>query len=79
MSARYMQPLRILVQYSFLAFMVWLGVSFYRFVQAVSSVPTAAVAVRPDGIDGFLPISGLLGTASWIKGGGINSIHPAAV
>lgn len=79
MSARYMQPLRILVQYSFLAFMVWLGVSFYRFVQAVSSVPTAAVAVRPDGIDGFLPISGLLGIASWIKGGGINSIHPAAV
>lgn len=37
------------------------------------------IGARPDGIDGFLPISGLLGTASWLKGGGINTIHPAAV
>ncbi len=79
MSARYMQPLRILVQCAFLGFMVWLGLCFYRFVHTVSSDPTGTVAARPDGIDGFLPISGLLGTASWVKGGGINSIHPAAV
>jgi len=74
-----MQPLRILVQISFLGFMVWLGICFYRFVQAVTSGTTDAVAVRPAGVDGFLPISGLLGTASWVKGGGINTIHPAAV
>lgn len=79
MSARYMQPLRILIQCSFFGFMVWLGVTFYRFVQAIGSNPTGAAAVRPDGIDGFLPISGLLGAASWVRGGGINSIHPAAV
>lgn len=79
MSARYMQPLRILVQCAFLGFMVWLGLRFYQFVQVVSSTPAGSVAVRPDGIDGFLPISGLLGTASWVKGEGINSIHPAAV
>lgn len=79
MSARYMQPLRILVQCSFLGFMVWLGFRFYRFVQAVSSDLTGAAAVRPAGIDGFLPISGLLGAASWAKGEGINPIHPAAV
>jgi polyferredoxin len=59
--------------------MVWLGLSFYRFVQTVSYTPAGYLAVRPDGIDGFLPISGLLGTASWVKGGGINTIHPAAV
>lgn len=79
MSARYMQPLRILIQVGFLGFMLWIGFRLYRFVQAVSSDPTSVVAVRPDGIDGFLPISGLLGTASWVRGGGINSIHPAAV
>lgn len=79
MSARYMQPLRILVQSCFLGFMLWIGFCFYRFVHAVSSGLTKAVAVRPDGVDGFLPISGLLGFASWIRGGGINSIHPAAV
>jgi polyferredoxin len=78
MSARYMQPLRILIQCSFFGFMVWLGLRFYQFLQVVGSGTTGAVAVRPDGIDGFLPISGLLGTASWVKGGGINSIHPAA-
>lgn len=79
MSFRYMQPLRMLVQCGFLLFMIWLGVSFYRFVLAVSSGVNGTMAVRPDGIDGFLPISGLLGTAFWVKGGGINTIHPAAV
>lgn len=79
MSARYMQPLRILTQFSFLAFMVWLAFCFYNFVQAVTTPMGVVSAARPDGIDGFLPISGLLGTASWIRGDGINSIHPAAV
>jgi ferredoxin len=79
MSARYMQPLRILVQYAFLGYVVWLVLRFYQFVQAVCTGLEGSVPVRPDGIDGFLPISGLLGTASWVKGGGLNSIHPAAV
>jgi NAD-dependent dihydropyrimidine dehydrogenase PreA subunit len=79
MSPRYMQPLRILVQCGFLGFMIWVGLRFYWFVQAVSYGGKESIAVRPDGIDGFLPISGLLGTASWVKGGEINSIHPAAV
>lgn len=79
MSARYVQPLRILIQCVFIGFMTWLGLHFYQFVQVVSSGVKGHIAVRPDGIDGFLPISGLLGTASWVKGGGINSIHPAAV
>lgn len=74
-----MQPLRILIQCFFLVFLVWLGFRFYQFVQVVSSGAVGSIAVRPDGIDGFLPISGLLGTAYWIKGGEINSVHPAAV
>lgn len=80
MSARYVQPLRIMIQYCFFGFMVWLGYNFYLFVQAVSSVTKESISARPDAIDGFLPISGLMGTASWLKGAaGINSIHPAAV
>lgn len=79
MSSRYMQPLRILIQCLFLIFMIWLALCFYRFVQLAGSGIPGAGAVRPDGIDGFLPISGLLGAASWLKGGGINSVHPAAV
>jgi polyferredoxin len=79
MSARYVQPLRILIQFCFLGFMLWLGVRFYQFVQYFRSGGATSFAPRPDGIEGFLPISGLLGTASWLKGNGINAIHPAAV
>ncbi len=79
MSARYMQPLRILTQFIFFGFLLWLCFSFYTFVQMVSSPTGATTIARPDGIEGFLPISGLLGTASWVKGGEFNSIHPAAV
>jgi len=79
MSARYVQPLRILIQFCFLGFMLWLGVRFYQFVLYFRSGGTTPFVARPDGIEGFLPISGLLGTVSWIKGHGINPIHPAAV
>ena len=75
MSARYMQPLRILVQFCFIGCMIWLTYRLYQFVQVVCS----DIVVRPDGIDGFLPISGLVGTVFWLKGGEINSVHPAAV
>lgn len=79
MTARYMQPLRILVQSSFLVFMIWLGFCFYRFFQTVNSGLAGEPVVRPDGIEGFLPVSGFIGTVFWAKTGEINSIHPAAV
>ncbi|QEM67361.1 4Fe-4S binding protein [Geobacter sp. FeAm09] len=79
MSARYVQPLRILVQFCFLGFMLWLGFRFYQFVHYLRVGGASAPVPRPDGIEGFLPISGLLGLAGWFKGLGINPIHPAAV
>lgn len=57
--------------------MLWLGFDLLQFVEAVRS--GGQLPVRPAGIDGFLPVSGLLGTVFWVKGGGINSVHPAAV
>jgi polyferredoxin len=79
MSARYVQPLRILVQFCFLGFMLWLGIRFYQFVHYFSSGGTTPFVPRPAGIEGFLPISGLMGLSAWFKGMGINDIHPAAV
>jgi polyferredoxin len=79
MSARYVQPLRVLIQFCFLGFMLRLGVRFYRFVHYLRSDGQLPYVPRPDGIEGFLPISGLLGTVSWLKGNSINPIHPAAV
>lgn len=79
MPARHMQPLRIVIQLIYLGFMLWLGYRFYQFVDFFRSGGGSAFVARPDAIEGFLPISGLLGAASWFKGGGFNGIHPAAV
>jgi polyferredoxin len=79
MSDRYVQPLRILIQFCFLGFILWLGVRFYQFVHYFRSGGAAQFVPRPEGVEGFLPISGLLGLSAWIKGLGINDIHPAAV
>jgi len=59
--------------------MLWLGVRFYQFVTYVRSGATSDFVTRPDGIEGFLPISGLLGLSAWFRGLGINTVHPAAV
>ncbi|HIJ82110.1 MAG TPA: 4Fe-4S binding protein [Desulfuromonadales bacterium] len=79
MPARYVQPLRILVQLVFLSVACGTGFQFYRFVEYFRSAGVVGFISRPAGIESFLPISGLLGTASWLKGGGINHIHPAAM
>ncbi len=76
MPSRYMQPLRMLIQYVFFGYMAWLSIDFYRFVEKVRS---GVDGVKPTGIEGFLPISGLLGATSWAKNGVLNTIHPAAV
>ena len=79
MSARYVQPLRILIQFCFFGFMLLLGIRFYQFVRYFYSGDSTSFVERPGGIEAFLPISGLMGVAAWLKGLGINSIHPAAV
>jgi polyferredoxin len=78
MPNRYVQPLRIMIQFCFLGFMSLLGLRFYQFTVAVRSGGPVTLS-RPDGIEGFLPISGLLGLSGWIRGLGINPVHPAAV
>lgn len=34
--------------------------------------------LRPPGVEGFLPISGLMGLLDWIRQGELNTVHPAA-
>jgi len=77
MSNRYVQPLRSLIQFVFLLLSLVIGVQFARFVTAVLS--GGPLPLRPAAIEAFLPISGLYGAIAWLKGGGINPVHPAAV
>lgn len=77
MSDRYVQPLRLLVQAAFLFLSLLVGVRFYHFIRALEQ--GLDTVNRPAAIEAFLPISGLFGTAAWLKGGGIDPVHPAAV
>ena len=79
MFNRFMQPLRIVVAWSFLTFQLYLGVQFYRFVLHLRSGGTAPHVPRPDGIEGFLPISALVSLKDWFLHGAINPVHPAGV
>lgn len=68
---------RLIVQLYFAIVSVVIGVQFARFVaQAQGGADT--LPVRPPGVEGYLPISGLMGIVDWIHQGQLNGIHPAA-
>ncbi len=79
MSKRYVQPLRIAIQWAFLAFLLYLGLRLFLFVRHFRSGGAAPFVARGDGIEGFLPLAGLLGVKDWFQSGTINPIHPASV
>lgn len=68
---------RVVVQSFFALLCLVLG---WRFADFVDAARRGAVALpaRPPGVEGFLPISGLLGLFDWIYTGTLNRIHPAA-
>ena len=79
MGNRYMQPLRIVIQWGYLLFIIWLGFRFWQFVSHYRSDGMTAAVPRPNAVEGFLPISALLGVRDWIHTGSINQVHPASV
>jgi polyferredoxin len=76
---QHVQRIRLAVQWGFLLFSLYLGVTFYRFVLHFRSGGLAPYVERPDGVEAFLPISGLLSVKGWLASGSINTIHPAAM
>ncbi|GFO59852.1 (Fe-S)-binding protein [Geomonas silvestris] len=73
------QRIRLAVQWGFLLFSLYLGVTFYRFVLHFRSGGAAPFVERPDGVEAFLPISALVSLKGWLTSGSINNIHPAAL
>src|SRR5689334_3007307 len=73
------QRVRLAVQWGFLLFSLYLGVQFYRFVLHFRSGGLSAAVARPDGVEAFLPISGLVSLKGWLFSGEINTVHPAAM
>jgi polyferredoxin len=75
----YSQPLRRSYQFAFLLLNVYLGGMFYLWVRHFETGPGTKVAARPAGVEGWLPIAGLMNFKYWLATGHVPTIHPAAM
>ena len=73
----YSQPLRRAFQILFVALNVFLGLEFWRFVRHFEAGGPAVP--RPAGVEGWLPIAGLMNLRYFLSTGKISPIHPAAM
>jgi len=72
------QRTRLIVQSLFVLLNVFLCVQFYFFVRYFETGATGPHVSRPAGVDGWLPIAGLMNTRYLLATGHIPAIHPAA-
>lgn len=72
------QFLRSSVQTAFILLCIWIGIEFHYFVKWGLSDGRETFIQRPPGVEGFLPISALMGLKHWFATGALNNIHPAA-
>ena len=70
---------RLLVQWLFLGWILYIGVQFGLFVHHFESGGAAPYYHRPPGVEGFLPIGALVSLKYWLTSGTIHPVHPAAL
>jgi len=75
----YSQQVRWSFQIVFLLMNVWLGGEFYLWVRQFEIGNSALAVARPAGVEGWLPIAGLMNLKYWLTTGQIPGIHPAAM
>jgi len=73
------QSWRRLAQALFLALNVWIGLQFVLFVRYFESGGRAMRVSRPPGVEGWLPIAGLMNLKYLLATGSIPSLHPASM
>ncbi len=78
MSVDRTQFIRRAIQFSFFALNLWVGIQFYHFVRHYE-VPGAPSVARPAGVEGWLPIAGLMNTRYFLLTGDVPAVHPAAM
>ncbi len=66
-------------QFAFLALNLWLGAEFYFWVRQFETGVMSEGLQRPPGVEGWLPIAGLMNLKCWILSGRIPQVHPAAM
>lgn len=72
------QAMRRGFQLAFLALNIYLGLVFYFWVRGyeTGSVPGLS---RPAGVEGYLPIAGMMNFKYWLLSGHVPGVHPAAM
>lgn len=71
------QFFRSTVQGAFALLCILIGIEFHLFVRWGISGGAHGYYDRPPGVEGFLPISAVMGLKQWIDTGILNTIHPA--
>ena len=73
------QRVRHAAQWLFVALNAWIGVQFYLWVRYYERGATGLYVSRPAGVDGWLPIAGLMNTRYLLTTGRVPVVHPAAM
>jgi polyferredoxin len=73
------QSTRRIVQFAFVLLNVYLCTEFYLFARYYETGATGPAPARPAGVDGWLPIAGLMNTHYFLATGRVPAIHPAAM
>jgi len=66
-------------QGAFLLLNLWIGTKFYFWVRHYELGDVSAQVGRPAGVEGWLPIAGLMNLKYWLLSGEIPKVHPAAM
>ncbi len=75
----YSQQLRLGLQLAFLALNVWIGVQFYGWVRWAETGGATRAVERPAGVEGWLPIAGLMQLKYVLAAHQWPMIHPAGL
>jgi polyferredoxin len=75
----YSQAFRRTFQLLFVALNVWLGALFYLWVRQFETGVAHPLVARPPGVEGWLPIAGLMSLKYWLVTGHLPAIHPATL
>ena len=73
------QRIRHTVQIAFLALNAWLGLQFYLWVRYFETNGQSHYFSRPAGVEGWLPIAGLMNLKYFLVTHHVSAIHPAAM
>ena len=73
------QAIRHVVQWLFVVLNLWIGLQFFVWVRYCELGGLGVAAERPAGVEGWLPIAGLMNMKYFLLTGKAPAIHPAAM